>query len=228
MRILEQGEEVCDELTCSGQQEAQLILADILGPFQVYCQFLGVSGRRSALQKAEKQLKIRKELTGYKPSQQLTVNEKIGLARALVDLGMTYAQLNDMDEAERLWQDAEAAYHEIGTDDVLAARLGSLYSFRAWCLAIKQQRVEAIALARRGCALVEKALGAESHLTFQTKFCTALVAYTIEDFTEALRLHEEVFECRKYIRGNDHQETLASQYNVAAAHQAMGNLEKAE
>lgn len=46
VRILEQGEEICDELTCSGQLEAQLILADILGPFQVYCQFMGVSGRK--------------------------------------------------------------------------------------------------------------------------------------------------------------------------------------
>lgn len=76
--------------------------------------------------------------------------------------------------------------------------------------------------------MAEKELGAESQLTVQTKFCTALVAYTVEDFTEALRLHEEVFECRKHIRGNDHQETLANQYNVAAAHQGMGNLEKAE
>ena len=129
VRVLEQGKEVCDELTCSSQQEAQLILADILGPSQVYCQFMGVGGRRSALQKAKKQLNIRKELTAYKLSQQLTDYEKIGLARALVDLGMTYAQLNDMDEADRLWQNAEAAYDEIGTNDVLAARLGSLYSF---------------------------------------------------------------------------------------------------
>ena len=92
---------------------------------------MGASGRRSALQKANKQLNIRKELSGYKPSHQLTDYEKIGLARALVDLGMTYTQLDDMDEADRFWQNADAAYDEIETNDVLAARLDSLYSFRA-------------------------------------------------------------------------------------------------
>ena len=226
--ILQQGEIACDELIRSGHPDVQVILTDILNPLQLFFQFMGVEGRKTALQKSIRELSVREELVINIPEEQLSQLDRIGLARATVDLAMSNIQLNHIDEAARLFQQGVSIYQSIGDDSVVAARLSVLRGTLVWCFAIKQKKQETYALIQLACSLIEEQLGPDHHLTLQTKFCSAMALFTIEDFPECFRLHQEVLKKRIELRGHDNHESLASRYQCAAAQHAMGNLENAE
>ena len=171
---------------------------------------------------------MREDIIANRPSGQGTGSDLLGLGRACVDVGMTLAQVNKVDEADKYFQRGEEVYHSIGSNEALTARLASLCSFRAMCLAVRQEKAKAMTLARHGCAQLEKALCATNPLSLQTQFCAAIVAFTTGDFPEAVKCHEEVLERRICALGTNHQLTLASRYCTAVAYQTVGNLEKAE
>ncbi|KAK3376204.1 hypothetical protein B0T24DRAFT_618221 [Lasiosphaeria ovina] len=62
----------------------------------------------------------------------------------------------------------------------------------------------------------------------QTKFRAAQAFFAVGDIKQAPSYHKDVFESRRRLSGPGHQETLASQYNLAVAYENEGDLEKAE
>ena len=229
--ILRLGERICDQLIQSDNSENspyKPVLADVLNPLQIYCQGMGLKGRHDALAKARRHLAIRHEIIAGRPQSEWTPAEGLGLAMGYVDVGMTLSQFDDMDAADECWRQGEEVYHSIGGEDQFAARLGLMGSCRTMCLAVKQRKAEARARAQHSCALAERALGKENPVALLTRFFAACAAFTIGDFEEAVRAHEEIFEARARVQGASHHSTLASCYCVAAAHQATGNLERAE
>ena len=226
--LMETGETICRGLLGHEPAKIRPILGDIIGPMQVLIQYLGVDGRRRALEINKFQIENRrKQLEGI-PGDQLTQLDNVNLARAHNDMGVSLCQLNRVDEAKPLFDQALEYYQRAGSEETLTSRFGHIYCFRMLPLAVNRQTAELREMARRSMTLVAKAVGEDSPLGLQTKFFVGMTHFTLGYLDEALQLHREVLEKRLACLGIRHHLTLASQYNVAVAYQNTGNLDQAE
>lgn len=227
--ILETSEAVCNGLIESdAPQTAIPILTDTLGILQIYNQFMGEQGRRRAFVMTDKILKIRLDELKDTPPETWTETDTIKVARSYVDRGCARSQLNMMVEAGHDFDKGLEYYSTMWTEATLPARFGHLYSCRIWALATTNKKSEAVELANRAVNLITQCYGEDHHLAIQTKFRAALVFFTVGNTKLALEYHKDVFERRRRLSGPDHQETLASQYNLAVAFYNTGDLENAE
>lgn len=226
--LLQTGESICTSLLDSRPEEVRPILGDILGPLQVLILYLGIDGRRRALELNKRAIANREQQMAGTPRNQWTQLDFVNLARAHNDMGISLSQLNRVEEASPWFDSALEFCKSAGNEDTLASRFGHIYCFQLWPLGVKQKQAEARELARRSMTLVAKAVGGDSPLSLQTKFFVAMVFFNIGCVDEALSLHREVFEKHLVRQGKSHHLTLGTQYNLAVCYQNTNDLETAE
>jgi len=194
----------------------------------VLVQYLGIDGRRRALEINKRTIELREQIVAGIPPEQLARLGFVNLARTNNDMGVSLAQLNRVEEARSFFDLALKNYQLAGNEETLTARFGHIYSFQSWPLAVAHKSKDAQQLADRSITLVAKAVGPDSPLALQTKFLIAMDLFTCGSIEEALTLHKEVFEKRMIRQGASHHLTLASQYNLAVCYQNVGDPKTAE
>lgn len=177
--LLQTGESICTSLLDSRPEEVRLILGDILGPLQDLILYLGIDGRRRALELNKCAIANREQQMAGIPRNQWTQLDFVNLARAHNDMGISLSQLNRVEEASPWFDSALEFYKSAGNEDTLTSRFGHIYCFQLWPLGVKQKQAEAREWARRSMTLVAKAVGGDSPLSLQTKFFVAMVFFNI-------------------------------------------------
>ena len=226
--LMKTGETICQGPLDLRPAEVRPILGNILGPMQVLIQYLGVDGRRRALEINKLQIENRRLQLGGVPKDLLTQLDYVNLARAHNDMGVNLCQLNLVDEAKSWFDQALGYYQSAGSEETLTSRFGHIYCFLMLPLAVNRRATELRQMASRSMTLVAKAVRIDSPLLLQTRFFVGMTYFTLGFLDEALQLHQEVFQNRLVRLGTGHHLTLASQYNLAVVYQDTGNLDQAE
>ena len=70
--------------------------------------------------------------------------------------------------------------------------------------------------------------GTEDYLTLGSMHNLANVHWSMGEYAESLRHHEELLELRRRFLGSEHPDTMSSLYSVGSLHQMQGDLDRAK
>lgn len=145
------------------------------------------------------------------------------------DLGLSYLQVNQFEEAESLFEECYAKYRTWGGVDEIPFEYGKYFHNISFVRMYQGRYDEAISWAEKALACKEKADKTSStprYLWFQYNMANIMIqAGRLE---EALNLHLTILRNRETICGSRSEHVLQSIYTIGAIYYNLGQLDQAE
>ncbi|KAF2685927.1 pfs domain-containing protein [Lentithecium fluviatile CBS 122367] len=226
--ILESAESVCNDLISQGNEEVKIIKADAIGTLGIYSNYMGIPGREKSRRLALEAIELRGSMLGDVLEKDWTQLDHVNRGRSYVDMCISSAMLNCLDDARKYIDLAVHHYHKAGGAQGLPARTGYATAFQALLSTNTENSGELLKKADYALEMVIGVVGRENFMAHSTKQLVAMLNFRCGAIENSLRLHQEILEPRIRLKGRANSDTLTSQYYVAVCNQHVGNLEVAE
>jgi hypothetical protein len=226
--LFQSAESICVDLLPSLGNRISGYFSRTLAVLSIYSQCAGIQGRLDALEKNRLAEKMQEQFFQHLEESERTPVIKVEYARTFIDGGWATAQ-QELDQLTLdLCEKGLMKYKEVGTENTIGVRFGSLYGLQSFQHLLRHQVDNAVKLINRSCELCDDILGVDSYSAIQFTFYKACILSCTGKRQEALQQHTRCWEARQNLLGNSHPDTLSSQYWVAICHQHIGDLETAE
>ncbi|KAI1150932.1 hypothetical protein F4825DRAFT_424777 [Nemania diffusa] len=213
---------ICDEIL--GHDQPHILRADtltVLGALKMTdirtrkeCEFCF----RKALEVREKCLSAQK---------QPTHNDRLQLANAFNNTGVSRLVLEEYDRALPLFQKALDIKYQLGDENSMPYDIG--LSYYNICRVQMGQGLtrDALTNAKKAFELVEGSNGPDDFRTNQFRFTYADLLVESGEIEQGLRMHELTLEIRKRVMGVTNNDSGVSYYGLSCVYQKLGRLEDA-
>jgi tetratricopeptide (TPR) repeat protein len=225
LRLLNSAEAVLDLLECDEEQ----LRIDIHVASALVIQYFGISHRAESKDRFWKILQIRKKLATALAPGSLTKGDEMTLCNAMADYGNSLLQFNNYQEAEPIYQECHAKYHQSNTENDHHFQCAKFNHHEAHCLMYHKDFEGAIELLQKAVELVSRQTG-QPQLTLRYKFDLACIILQSGDIEKSLEMQEQVLRARLSLQGSGKTNyfTLQSYYAVGAAYAHLSRWDQAE
>lgn len=225
LRLLNSAEAILDILGCDEEQ----LRIDIHVASALVMQYFGISHRAESKDRFWKILQIRKKLATALVPGSLTKDDEITLCNAMADYGNALLQFNNYQEAEPIYQECHAKYHQSNTENDHHFECAKFNHHEAHCLMYRKDFEGAIELSQKAVELVSRRTG-QPQLTLRYKFDLACIILQSGDIEKSLEMQEQVLRARLSLQGSGKTNyfTLQSYYAVGAAYAHLSRWDQAE
>ena len=225
LRLLNSAETVLDLLECDEEQ----LRIDIHVASALVIQYFGISHRAESKDRFWKILQIRKKVVTALPPGSLTKKDEMIVCNAMADYGNALLQFNNYQEAEPIYQECHAKYHQSSTENDHHFECAKFNHHEAYCLMYRKDFEDAIKHSQKAVELVSRQAG-QPQLTLRYKFDLACIILQSGDIEKSLEMQEQVLKARLGLQGNGKTNyfTLQSYYAVGAAYAHLSRWDQAE
>jgi tetratricopeptide (TPR) repeat protein len=218
--LLKTSEKILDDINYDKNGRLR---PDIYAMRGAFCDRIGISKRKEGLEHRQRALAIRKTIVEQRPDD----NESELLRNnAASDLGISLLQINDYEEAGKLFASCYIKYREWGSEEDLPFEYFKHYSNTGSVRMYQGRFNEALEMLWRAVALSEKK-GGKDWMYWKGVYLVACCLLQSGDLPAALDLHSKVLEARTKAYGRLAESSLHSCYAVGAMHDHMGSLQSA-
>ena len=226
--ILESAEVVCNDLIALNIEEAQIVKADAIGTLGIYSNYMGIEGRHKSRRLALEAIDLRGQKLANMAEDDWTQLDHINRGRSYVDLCLSSAMLNYMEDARKSVALAVHHYYKAGGEEGLPARTGYATALQTLLSETTDDSSELLVKADHALEVVIGAVGESNFMAQSVKQLLAMLCFRCGAIERSLRLHQEILEQRVVAKGKANSDTLASRYFIAVCCQHIGDLELAE